>query len=182
MQIRSQPCQCPVCSVHPIFLGRPWLRCSLCHWLLRRWRRGYYWRRLKQWQRSEKINQFKKPLANYQIPQNACSAQVNSTNCFCFVISGPEILDDPVGFPPIFPFFTRTYCNYIWSGPARQSLRGKEAEARNATRQPAPCLMSFTGSTKKCFLLRMPYLFLFLTGWCKTVLAVTYESGYCKFG
>jgi len=57
-------------------------------------------------------------------------------------------LDDPVGFPPIFPFFTRTYCNYIWSGPARQSLRGKEAEARNATRQPAPCLMSFTGSTK----------------------------------
>ena len=38
MQIRSQPCQCPVCSVHPIFgslhmgalLGRPWLRCSLC--------------------------------------------------------------------------------------------------------------------------------------------------------
>ena len=76
MQIRSQPCQCPVCSVHPIFgslhmgalLGRPWLRCSLCHWLLRRWRRGYYWRRLKQWQRSEKINQFKKPLANYQIP------------------------------------------------------------------------------------------------------------------
>ena len=79
MQIRSQPCQCPVCSVHPIFgslhmgalLGRPWLRCSLCHWLLRRWRRGYYWRRLKQWQRSEKINQFKKTLANYQIPQNA---------------------------------------------------------------------------------------------------------------
>ena len=60
-------------------------------------------------------------------------------------------LDDPVGFPPIFPFFTRTYCNYIWSGPARQSLRGKEAEARNATRQPAPCLMSFTGSTKNVF-------------------------------
>ena len=53
--------------------------------------------------------------------------------------------------PPIFPFFTRTYCNYIWSGPARQSLRGKEAEARNATRQPAPCLMSFTGSTKIFF-------------------------------
>ena len=53
--------------------------------------------------------------------------------------------------PPIFPFFTRTYCNYIWSGPARQSLRGKEAEARNATRQPAPCLMSFTGSTKNVF-------------------------------
>ena len=84
--------------------------------------------------------------------------------------------------PPIFPFFTRTYCNYIWSGPACQSLRGKEAEARNATRQPAPCLMSFTGSTKKSFLLRMPYLFLFFTGWCKTVLAVTCESGYCKFG
>ena len=169
MQIRSQPCQCPVCSVHPIFgslhmgalLGRPWLRCSLCHWLLRRWRRGYYWRRLKQWQRSEKINQFKKPLANYQIPQNAMLSS---------------------GFPTIFPFFTRTYCNYIWSGPARQSLRGKEAEARNATRQPAPCLMSFTGSTKKSFLLRMPYLFLFFTGWCKTVLAVTCESGYCKFG
>ena len=53
--------------------------------------------------------------------------------------------------PPIFPFFTRTFCNYIWSGPARQSLRGKEAEARNATRQPAPCLMSFTGSTKIFF-------------------------------
>ena len=60
-------------------------------------------------------------------------------------------LDDPVGFPPIFPFFTRTYCNYIWSGPARQSLRGKEAEARNASRQPAPCLTSFTGSTKYVF-------------------------------
>ena len=56
-----------------------------------------------------------------------------------------------VCFPPIFPFFTSTYCNYIWSGPACQSLRGKEAEARNATRQPAPCLMSFTGSTKIFF-------------------------------
>ena len=98
--------------------------------------------------------------------------------CFSF-----DILSEwPCGFSSNFPFFTRTYCNYIWSGPACQSLRGKEAEARNATRQPAPCLMSFTGSTKKSFLLRMPYLFLFFTGWCKTVLAVTCESGYCKFG
>ena len=28
------------------------------------------------------------------------------------------------------PFFTRTSCNYIWSGPACQSLRGKEKQRR----------------------------------------------------
>ena len=124
MQIRSQPCQCPVCSVHPIFgslhmgalLGRPWLRCSLCHWLLRRWRRGYYWRRLKQWQRSEKINQFKKPLANYQIPQNAMLSS---------------------GFPPIFPFFTRTFVIIFGQGlPVRAWEEKKQRREMQPGNQP----------------------------------------------
>ena len=44
-------CKSGVNPVHPTFgslhleelPGRPWLRCSLCPWLPRRWRRGHYW-------------------------------------------------------------------------------------------------------------------------------------------